>query len=72
MDSFNKNNFTLFLLSFVITITFVYLTTPLPDVIYKYPTPETSGHLVYQKNDKSCYKYDYNVVPCTSNPKVIN
>lgn len=66
------NNINLFLSSFIITIFFVYVTTPMPDIIYKYPTPETADNLIYQKKTGGCYKYNHNVVPCPSNPKVIN
>ena len=71
MDSLYKTNLLFFFAAFIFTIFFVYLTTPQPDVIYKYPTPETAGELVYQQKDGNCYKYNSKVVPCPSNPRVI-
>ena len=65
------NNSSLFILSFSITLFFVYVTTPMPAIIYKYPTPETADNLIYQKHSGSCYKYKSNPVPCPSNPKVL-
>jgi hypothetical protein len=50
---------------------YIYISTPMPNIIYKYPTPETSDNLIYQKHSGECYKYNSNVVPCPSNPKVI-
>ena len=68
----NKDNFLLLILSFSITIAFVYFTTPQPDVIYKFPTPETEDKLIYQKHNGDCYKYKSKPVPCPSNPQVIS
>ena len=67
MDS----NFFLFLGAFIVTIFFVYVTTPHPHTVYKFPTPETADGLIYQKKTGSCYKYNHKVVPCPSNPKVL-
>ena len=71
MGIFNKTNLNIFLISFIISIMYIYISTPMPNIIYKYPTPETSDNLIYQKHNGECYKYNSNVVPCPSNPKVI-
>ena len=72
MDIFNKTNTNLSIISFIITIMFVYFTSPTPNIIHKYPTPETADKLIYQKHSGECDKYNPNVVPCPSNPTTIS
>jgi hypothetical protein len=40
----------------------VYTTTPVPEIIYKYPTPDNS--VVYQDDVQNCYRYVSKEVPC--------
>ena len=42
----------------------VYVTTPVPDVVYKYPTPMNAGKVIYQDNSENCYKYKSEEVKC--------
>lgn len=37
------------------------------NVVYKYPTPETAGKLIYKDNNGVCYKYSATEVNCDKN-----
>ena len=45
-------------------ILFVYILTPTPDIVLKYPTPENSGKIVYKDKADVCYKYEAKEVTC--------
>ena len=45
-----------FLLSLFIGIFFVYIITPPPKVLVKYPTPENSGRVIYKDEAHNCFK----------------
>ena len=56
-----------FLISFAIGMFFVYISTPPPDVIIQYPTPENAGKIIYKdngNNNDDCYVYDAKKVSC--------
>jgi hypothetical protein len=55
-----------FLISFFIGIFLVYISTPEPEVIIKYPTPINSGETVYEDNAEMCYVYDADELTCPS------
>ena len=40
----------------------VYITTPVPEIIYKYPTHDNS--VIYQDDVQNCYRYVSKEVPC--------
>lgn len=61
-----------FFISFFIGLFFVYISTPKPKVIIKYPTPENAGKIIYKDNSDICYKYISKEVNCPKNPKKIN
>lgn len=48
----------------VIAILFI---KPEKSIIYKYPTPDSAGKLVYKDKNGICYKYKANAVNCDSN-----
>ena len=53
-----------FIISFFVGMFFVYITMPIPDVIFKYPTPINSGKIIYKDNSDTCYVYDAEEVSC--------
>ena len=57
----------IFFISLYIGFFIVYITTPLPDIIVKYPTPENIDYTIYKKLDKGCYKYNAKEVKCPIN-----
>ena len=46
-----------FIIAFGIGMFLAFITTPSPQIIYKYPTPENSNITVYLDNANNCYKY---------------
>ncbi len=61
-----------FLISLGIGLFLTYISTPPPQIIYKYPTPDNSDELVYIDNANNCFKYKANEVKCPSNKKLIH
>ncbi len=61
-----------FILAFAIGMLIVYMTTPVPEVVYKYPTPENAGMVIYQDDTENCYKYDSEEVECPDKEKEIH
>ncbi len=55
---------TAFFFAFFFGILLVYLLAPLPDIIYRYPTPENAGKIVYQDHANTCYTYDVKPIDC--------
>jgi hypothetical protein len=67
MKTFNFNIFA-FIIAFAIGIFFVYVSTPKPNVIIKYPTPYNANKIVYKHYDNNtCYKYQFDEVKCVDN-----
>ena len=68
---FDFLNFKYFLISFSIGIFIVYINTPTPEIIIKYPNPENAGKIIYKDDAGVCYKYKANEVKCPSDNKNI-
>jgi hypothetical protein len=51
----------------VIGIIAILFIKPQKSVVYKYPTPETAGKVVYKDKNGICYKYKATQVNCDSN-----
>jgi hypothetical protein len=67
MKSFRFNIFA-FIIAFSIGILYVYISTPKPVVIIKYPTPYNANKIVYRNpNSEMCYKYEVEEVKCSQN-----
>jgi hypothetical protein len=58
-----------FIVFFCIGMFFVYISTPTPELIIKYPTPDQVDDLLYKDLAGSCYRYKTEEVTCPSNPK---
>ncbi len=41
-----------------------YITAPQLQVVYKYPTPENAGKIIYKDDSDVCYKYKIKNVKC--------
>lgn len=46
-----------FLVSLSIGMLYVYIRTPTPKIVIKYPNPENAGKVVYKDESDSCYVY---------------
>lgn len=53
-----------FFASFAIGMLLVYITTPTPDVVLKFPSPYNAGKITYRDKSNSCYKYKADDVSC--------
>ncbi len=51
----------------VIGIIAILMIKPEKSVIYKYPTPQNAGKIVYKDKNGVCYKYSAAEVNCDSN-----
>ena len=63
-------NPTYFFLSFFVGILFVYIFSPIPEIIMRYPTPENAGKQVYRDRSDTCYVYDSKEVSCPASGAV--
>lgn len=58
-----------FLIGFAFGLLYVYLSTPHPKIVYKFPTPYNTETEIYKDAVGSCYKYTAEKVPCKGNVK---
>ena len=55
------------LIGLVIGIIGILFVKPTQNVIYKYPTPENAGKIVYKDKNDVCYVYKAQQVDCDKN-----
>lgn len=67
MNILSKINPFYFFVSLFVGFLFTYLYTPMPDIVYQYPTPENEDKLVYVDKAKNCFKYKSEKVKCPKN-----
>ena len=53
-----------FFIALFIGLFIAYISTPVPDIIIKYPTPQNAGKIVYKDDSDVCYKYKVEEVSC--------
>jgi hypothetical protein len=51
----------------VIGIISIFFVNPQKSIIYKYPTPENAGKIIYKDKNGVCYKYAAKQVDCDKN-----
>jgi hypothetical protein len=61
----------LFFASLAIGLFFVYVFTPPPQIIMKFPSPHNAGKIVYRDKSDSCYVYKADSVSCPRDPTKI-
>lgn len=61
---FERLNLFYLVISFCIGIGYIYIVTPPPNIIRKFPSPFNTNTLVYKDNDNNCYKYKHEQVAC--------
>lgn len=62
---FDKLNFVALIISFCVGVLYVYVTSPAPNVVMKFPSPYNSGKVIYKNKLDECYEYGYEKVDCT-------
>jgi len=67
MDKVFKFNFVTFTLAFIFGIIYIFISTPKPRTIIKYPTPYNSDKLIYKSDNGDCYKFKSDLVKCGDN-----
>lgn len=55
-----------FLLGIFLGLLYNYMKNPSPEIVYKYPTPDNAGNIVYKDQVGVCYKYRAQKVTCPS------
>jgi hypothetical protein len=58
-------NIIAFFIAFMLGIFYVYISTPKPRVIIKYPTPYNVNKIMYQNDSGECFKFKMEEVKCT-------
>ena len=67
---FDKLNFFALIISFCIGILYVYISSPTPNVVMKFPSPYNAGKVTYKNQLNECYKYDYEKINCNATKNV--
>jgi hypothetical protein len=55
------------IIGIIVGIIGIYFVKPEQSIIYKYPTPENAGKLIYKDKNGLCYKYTSKEVNCDAN-----
>jgi len=61
---FDKIRLFYFVIAFSIGICIVYVTSPPPEVVLKFPSPANVGHIIYRDGSDNCYVYDSTKISC--------
>ena len=60
-----------FFISFGIGIFLVYIMTPPPEIILKFPSPYNAGKVTYTDKAHNCYRYKAEQVKCGEDGSVV-
>ena len=71
MTLFTRINPTYFLIAFCVGILFVYLASPQPSVIVKFPTPYNAGKVTYRDKSNTCYQYKAEKTSCPAKKSLV-
>lgn len=65
-----KLNIAAFIIAFALGLFFIYMFTPAPEIVVKFPSPWNSGQVVYQDDSVSngCYVYNAERTTCPIDP----
>ena len=56
----------IFLISLSVGVLFTYLTTPRPNIIFVYPTPENIDDIQYKDESGTCFRFEPKEQVCPS------
>jgi hypothetical protein len=65
MDKVFRFNYFAFFAAFILGIIYVYLDTPKPKLVIKYPTPYNANKITYKGLSDECYHLEASQVECT-------
>jgi hypothetical protein len=60
-----------FVLAFSIGMFIVYITTPPPQIVLKFPSPYNAGKVIYADKANNCYTYEVSDVSCPKDKELI-
>lgn len=60
-----------FFISFAIGLLLVYVITPPPNIVVKFPSPYNAGKIVYKDKSDTCYKYNAHKQSCPLDKNLI-
>lgn len=60
-----------FFLSFAIGLLVVYVVTPPPQVVVKFPSPYNAGNVIYKDKADTCYMYKADRTACPRDQSLI-
>ena len=60
-----------FFIAFALGMLYVYISTPEPEILIKYPIPESSDDIIYKDHADVCYKYNSEEVKCPKDKREI-
>lgn len=76
LTNINMGQFQLHWGAFIVALAFgmfyVYMSTPTPKIVIKYPNPENAGKVVYKDSSDSCYTYQALKTECTKSTEVVD
>jgi hypothetical protein len=64
MSIFEYIHPTYFFVSFCIGLLMIYVFTPMPDVIIKYPTPDKADKTIFKDDVDNCYHFMAKEIQC--------
>jgi hypothetical protein len=64
-------NIPLFIVSLSFGLFLVYITSPRPDIIYVYPTPDNLDDIQYKDHSENCFEFKSQEVSCPTDKKLI-
>lgn len=60
-----------FFAALTVGLLYVYVVTPRPEVVVKFPSPYNAGSVVYTDKNDQCFKYRADAVDCPANKALI-
>ncbi len=67
-----KLNPFVFVSAFAVGMLFIYVTTPAPEVVIKYPTPWNAGNIIYKhETADTCFVYNASKTSCPDDTSLI-
>lgn len=61
-----------FIVALAVGMFYVYMSTPTPKIVVKYPNPENAGKVVYKDSSDTCYTYEAHKTECSKTNEVVD
>ena len=60
-----------FVLALCVGLLYTYVSTPQPEIVFKYPTPDNASNTTYVDDAGVCYRYKVNKTMCPADKNKI-